>query len=166
MPETRLQRFCFTLLMALVMVYALICYNIALEQGGLSNHVFALAGHELLIMWPLAVILEMTVVEKLSHKLTSRLHALGVDRPILILLTMSTMIVCLMCPTMSLAATLLFKHPGSELIAIWIQTTILNFPMALCWQIFAAGPLVRLIFRTLTQKQSLRNPNPTPAPQK
>lgn len=144
--------------MALVMVYTLICYNIALEQGGLSNDVFALALHELCIMWPLAVILEMTVVEKLSFKLTFRLQPLGIDRPILILLTMSVMIVCLMCPMMSLAAAVLFKHPGSELIAVWLETTVLNFPMALCWQIFAAGPLVRLIFRTLFAKQLVREP--------
>ena len=26
-----------------------------------------------------------------------------------------------------------------------------NFPMALCWQIFFAGPLVRLIFRTVSR---------------
>ena len=36
MPKTKLQNVIFTLLMALVMVYALICYNIALDKGGLS----------------------------------------------------------------------------------------------------------------------------------
>ena len=40
------------------------------------------------------------------------------------------MIVCLMCPVMSFIATALFKHPGSEIIAQWLQTTVINFPMA------------------------------------
>ena len=44
-------------MMALAMVYALICYNIALEKGALTNAVFSLACHELWIMWPLAVLL-------------------------------------------------------------------------------------------------------------
>jgi len=51
-----------------------------------------------------------------------------------------------MCPVMSFIATALFKHPGSEIIAQWLQTTVINFPMALCWQIFFAGPLVRNVF--------------------
>ena len=59
------------------------------------------------------------------------------------------MIVCLMCPMMSFIATLLFKNAGSNFIAVWFQTTVMNFPMALCWQIFGAGPLGRLIFRTV-----------------
>ena len=69
MPKTKLQNIIFTLLMALVMVYAMICYNIALDKGGLSNEVFLLAFHELVIMWPVAVILELFVVEKLAQKL-------------------------------------------------------------------------------------------------
>lgn len=51
-----------------------------------------------------------------------------------------------MCPLMSLAATLLFKHAGSEFFAVWIETTAFNFPMAFFWQFFFAGPLVRFLF--------------------
>lgn len=55
-----------------------------------------------------------------------------------------------MCPIMSLAATLIIKQPAAaDFFAVWIQTTAFNFPMALCWQIFYAGPLVRLIFRMI-----------------
>ena len=68
------------------------------------------------------------------------------DKPIFITLAICSMIVCLMCPVMSFIATALFKHPGSEIIAQWLQTTVINFPMALCWQIFFAGPLVRNVF--------------------
>ena len=67
---------------------------------------------------------------------------------IMIVLAISAVTVCLMCPSMS-AATLLFKHAGKDIIAVWAETTALNFPMALCWQIFFAGPLVRKIFRIM-----------------
>lgn len=152
MPKTKAQNVFFTILMAFVMVYAMICYNIALNKGGMSNEVFLLAFHELIIMWPVAVILEMFIVEKLSAKLAFRLVS-PQDKPIFVTLAISSMIVCLMCPAMSLVATLLFKNPGKEVIAVWLETTALNFPMALCWQIFFCGPLVRLIFRTVFRKQ-------------
>jgi len=32
-------------------------------------------------------------------------------------------------------------------VAVWLQKLVLNFPMALCWQIFFAGPAVRNVFR-------------------
>ena len=135
------------------MVYALICYNIALDKGGLSNAVFLLAFHELTFMWPIAVILELFVVEKLAQKLAFRIIAPESNEPIFIVLAISAITVCLMCPMMSLVATVLFKNPGSEIIAVWFQTTVMNFPMALFWQIFFAGPCVRFVFRMLFRKQ-------------
>ena len=152
MPQTKAQNVFFTLLMAFVMVYAMICYNIALATGGLRNEVFLMAFHELIIMWPVAFVLEFFVVERLSQKLAFRLVTPGVDKPIFVVLALSSMIVCLMCPMMSAVATLLFKDAGSEFFAVWVQTAAMNFPMAFCWQIFFCGPLVRLIFRTLFRR--------------
>ena len=43
MPKNKLQEVIFSLLMVLAMVYAMVCYNIALAQGGLHNAVFLLA---------------------------------------------------------------------------------------------------------------------------
>ena len=53
MPKTKLQEVVFTILMVFVMVYAMICYNIALNMGGMSNIVFLNAFHELVIMGPI-----------------------------------------------------------------------------------------------------------------
>lgn len=69
MPKTKFQTVIFTLLMSFVMVYALICYNIALNTGKMENSVFLAAFHEMLIMWPVAFFLELFVVDKLAHKL-------------------------------------------------------------------------------------------------
>lgn len=100
MPKNLFQEIVFTVLMVFVMVYAMICYNIALNMGGMSNAVFLKAFHELVIMAPIAFVLDF--------------------------------------------------------FAVWLETTAMNFPMALCWQLFFAGPIVRfvfgLIFREREQK--------------
>ena len=140
MPKTKFQEVIFTILMVFVMVYAMICYNISLNIGGMANHVFLDAFHEL------AFILDFFLYGSLSKKLAFRIVNPAEDKPIMIILAISSITVCLMCPSMSLVATLLFKNPGKEVIAIWLQTTALNFPMAFFWQIFFAGPLVRKIF--------------------
>ena len=55
---------------------------------------------------------------------------------------------------MSLTAAVLFSVlPGAgswgQLPALWAGALLKNFPMALLWNLFAAGPLTRLIFRRL-----------------
>lgn len=146
MPKTKFQEVVFTIMMVFVMVYAMICYNISLNIGGMANHVFLEAFHELVIMGPVAFILDFFLYGSLSKKLAFRIVNPAEDKPIMIILAISSITVCLMCPSMSLAATLLFKNAGTEFIAVWLQTTALNFPMAFFWQIFFAGPLVRKIF--------------------
>ena len=145
-PQNKFQDVIFTIFMAFVMVYAMICYNISLNVGGLQNFVFLAAFKEMLIMWPIAVVLELLFVGKLAQKLAFRFVTPGKDPMIMMILGISAMSVCLMCPLMSFAATILFKNAGSEFVAVWLQTTAFNFPMALCWQIFFAGPLVRNVF--------------------
>ena len=54
---------------------------------------------------------------------------------------------------MSLAATILFKNTGSEFIAVWLQTTVFNFPMAFFWQMLYAGPFVRFLFRQIFRER-------------
>ena len=104
MPKNKVQEVIFTVLMVFVMVYAMICYNIAVETGGMTNLVFLHAFRELLIMGPIAFLLDFF---------------------------------------------LLFKHAGVQIVAVWFETTAKNFPMALLWQLFFAGPLVRFVFRHL-----------------
>ncbi len=146
LPQNKIQDVFFTAFMAFVMVYAMICYNISLNVGGLHNYVFLAAFNEILIMWPIAIALELIFVGKLAQKLAFRFINPGKDPVIMTVLAISSMSVCLMCPLMSLAATILFKNAGSEFVSVWLQTTAMNFPMALCWQIFFAGPLVRNVF--------------------
>ena len=97
--------------MAAIMVYGMIVYNVALNTGGVTNATFVMALHEMPIMVPVAFVLEFFVVEKLATKLAFLFMRLT-DRPQFITYAISLMIVCIMCPVMSLIATVLFKEPG------------------------------------------------------
>ena len=149
MPKTKFQNVVFTIVMATIMVYGMIVYNVALNTGGVTNATFGMALHEMPIMVPVAFILEFFVVEKLATKLAFTVVR-PTDRPQIITYAISTMIVCIMCPTMSLIATLLFKEAS---LGTWVQTFGCNMPMALIWQLLFCGPLARLIFRTLFRRQ-------------
>lgn len=155
MPKTKFQEIIFTIIMVIVMVYALVVYNISLDRGGLTNDVFLIAFGELVIMGIAGFILETFIAGPLSKKLAFRIVTPGQDKQIFVILAISAMTVCLMCPMMSLIATVLFKGIDTQLISKWLQTSALNFPMALCWQIFFAGPLVRWIFGHLFPEKNV-----------
>ena len=144
MPKTLLEKIVFTIIMAAIMVYGMIVYNVALNTGGVTNATFAMALHEMPIMVPAAFILEFFVVEKLPTQLP-----FSFMRPQFITYAISLMIVCIMCPVMSLIATVLFKEPS---FGTWVHTFGCNFPMALCWQMFYCGLLSRAIFRLLFRR--------------
>ena len=158
MPKTKFQDFIYTLIMVIVMVYAMVCYNIAMSTGGLTNEVFLMAFGELPIMGVIAFILEFFIIGKLAQKLAFRLVNPKEDKQIFVILAISSMIVCLMCPIMSFFGSVLFNFNGVEnIFANWIRISVMNFPMALCWQIFYAGPFVRFIFKRIFKKQLENN---------
>ena len=83
MPKNLFQNVIFTLMMSFLMVYVMICYNISLNIGGMSNEVFLMAFGEMKIMWPVAFLLEFFIVDKLAHALAFRIVTPN-DRPIVI----------------------------------------------------------------------------------
>ena len=137
MPKNKFQDVIFTIIMVFVMVYTMICYNIALNVGGMNNQVFLNAFHELVIMGPFAKKKAFSIVN------------LERDNNFHLVIAISVESIIGMCPLMSLAATLLFKNAGIQFISVWFQTTAINFPMAFFWQLCFAGPLVRKIFALL-----------------
>ena len=153
-PKTKFQDFIYTLIMVIVMVYAMVCYNVAINMGSLNNTVFLLALKELPIMGVIAFLLEFFLIGKLSQKLAFRLVNPKEDKYIFVILTISSIIVCFMCPIMSFIGSTFFGFSGIEnIFSNWIKTAVLNFPMALCWQIFYAGTFVRFVFKRIFRKQ-------------
>ena len=148
MPKNKFEDVIFTAIMATIMVYGMVVYNVALNTGGVTGATFVMALHELPIMVPVAFILEFFIVGKLARMLAFTVVR-PTDRPQVITYAISICICCIMCPTMSLIATFLFKTPS---FGTWVQTFGMNFPMAICYQMFYCGPLVRLIFRLIFRR--------------
>ena len=111
MPKTKFQNIVFALMMTFIMVYAMICYNIALNIGGMTNEVFIMALGELKLMWPIAFVLERAVIY-------------------------------------------LFDRLIDDHMSLLWMILIRSIPMALAWQIFFGGPLVRWIFRLIFERKS------------
>lgn len=150
MPKNLKQEIIYTVMMVCIMVYAMVCYNIALDHGGMENWIFFAAFSELPIMGAVGFLLDIFIVGSIAKKLAFRLFQPGQDKPIFIILAVSICSVWLMCPMMSFVACILFQDGlHGQLLSIWIELTIRNFPMAFFWQLFAAGPLVRKVFGKL-----------------
>ena len=145
MPKNKFQDVIFTIIMATIMVYVMVVYNVALNTGTVNGTTFLAATHELPIMVPIAFVLEFFVVGKIAKMLAFTVMR-PTDRPQFITYAISICICCIMCPIMSLVATFLFKEPS---FGMWVKTWAMNFPMAICYQMFYCGPFVRLIFRAI-----------------
>lgn len=157
MPETKFQDFVYTLIMAFLMVYVMVCYNISIHTGGLSNFVFIEAFKELPFMWIVAIILEFFLIGKIAHNLTFKVLNPKKTPSIIIGYGISIVIVSFMCPIMSLIATIFINKPSLDFfISSWLQSMVLSFPMAMCFQLFYAGPIVRFIFNLFKNKLSKR----------
>ncbi len=148
MPKSLFQEIVLTVIMVCVMVYAMICYNIALAQGELSNAVFLLAFREFFIMAPVAFILDFFIVGPLAKKITFSILNPERDNPLWIVLSISFCSIWFMCPLMSAVASVIFKGGlfQKEFVSIWIKTVAFNYPMATFWQFMVAGPVVRKLF--------------------
>lgn len=129
-----------------------------LELGGtMRESTFLIALTELPIMVPLAFLLEFFLVGKAARALAFRILRPD-DRPQLIALVIPCCICCIMCPLMSLAATFLFKEEIG--VGTWVQTWTMNFPMALLYQTFYCGSLVRFLFGLMfREKNAIQNVN-------
>ncbi len=95
MPKNFFEEVVFTATMALCMVYGMICYNIAINTGGMTNRVFIMALGELKIMWPVAILLELLVVGKIAPILAFKIVK-PTDRPQFITYAISFFICALM----------------------------------------------------------------------
>lgn len=160
MPKNRIQGIIFGVLMSVTMAYGMEVYNVAWKMGyptlpggfsNMTNEVFFDALLEAAYMWIFVYLFSNLWGNRVGAALSSRLVDPSRDNAFLCTLVRSGCTVLIMCPTMSLVAAILFNvilagGPVSQLPAFWVGTLIKNFPMALLWNIFAAGPLSRFVF--------------------
>lgn len=165
MIKTRTEKLVFGILMSVTMAIGMEIYNVAIKMGyntmpgGLSNmvnQVFPDALAEAAFMWIFVFLFSNLWGNRLGHALAEKIIRPEQDNPFFITLMVSSCTVLVMCPTMSMVAAILFNiilagNPLSQLPAIWVGTVIKNFPMALLWNLFAAGPFSRLVYRKIFQ---------------
>lgn len=163
MPETKAEKIIFGVLMSVSMAIGMEVYNVAIKMGcnampgGLSsmtNQVFPDALAEAAYMWIFVFLFSNLWGNRLGHALAAKIIRPEQDNPFFITLMVSSCTVLVMCPTMSMVASILFNlilagNPVSQLPAIWVGTLIKNFPMALLWNLFAAGPFSRLVHKKI-----------------
>ena len=155
MPKTKFQDFIYTVIMAAFMVYVMVCYNIAIHNGGLENWIFLVALKEFPFMYIIAGVLEFFLIEKIAHKLVFKVINPKEQPSIIVAYPISIVIVSFMCPIMSFIATVFISRPVfNQFIVTWLQSMVLSFPMPLCLQLFYAGPLVRFIFSLIFKRKT------------
>ncbi len=145
MPETNRERLIFLLMMSTAMTIGMESYNLLLMHAS-GNHLLKAVA----IDFPLMIFTVALTQWFVAGPVAIRLAVCFLPEspsPFRRMLTISTCTVLLMCPLMSLAATLYFKRGLGSLPTVWLAAFLVNLPMAYCWQMLIAGPLVRKTFR-------------------
>lgn len=152
MPQTTLEKLFFMFVTVLISVHAFVLYNGAIAMGALSNRVFAGIYQAVPLEFGIAFALMALGVGRAAQHLAFRWVDPRRDRPVVVILAITCMTVLLMCPSMSLAATVIHHGFTREFLAQWLQKIAFNFPFAFFTQIFFIGPLVRWIFRRVFRR--------------
>ena len=161
MPKTKTQGIVFGILMSFFMAYGMEVYNIAIRMGcnltagqgfsSISYPVFLEALKEAVGMSVIVFIVSNLVGNRAGAAFMAKYCDPGKDNPYFCQIMRQAGTILVMCPLMSLIASVLFQiilggQPLFRLPAIWIGTVMKNFPMAFFWNMFAAAPLVHWIF--------------------
>jgi hypothetical protein len=160
MIKTRFQGIIFGLIMSYAMAIGMEIYNMAIKMGfnlqvggfsTMSNTVFVAALKEAAYMGILVFIFSNLWGNRIGAKFAQRHCNPEKDNPYLCRIFRQAGTVAIMCPTMSLAASILFNiilagNAWTELPAIWVGTVLKNFPMAFFWNMFAAAPFSHWLF--------------------
>lgn len=160
MIQTKSQGILFGIIMSYAMAYGMEVYNVAiklgvdLQVGGFStmtNLVFWEALKEALYMGLFVFLFSNLWGNRFGAAFADRHCDPARDNPYLCQLLRQGGTVAVMCPTMSLVASILFNiilggAPLVQLPAIWVGTVLKNFPMAFLWNFFAAAPFSHWLF--------------------
>ena len=163
MPRTKGQGIIFGLIMSYAMAIGMEVYNIAIKMGfplnvgGLStmtNSVFPAALLEASYMGLFVFLFSNLWGNRLGAAFAAKHTDPDRDNPYFCQLMRQAGTVAVMCPTMSLVASILFNlvlagQPVIQLPAIWVGTVLKNFPMAFFWNMFAAASFTHWVFGKL-----------------
>ena len=163
MPKTKKQGIIFGLIMSYAMAYGMEVYNVAIKEGihlmpcrfsNMTNLIFWDAFKEALYMGIFVFLFSNLWGNRMGTAFAAKHSDPNKDNPYICQLLRQAGTVAVMCPTMSLVASILFNVilAGGSLIqlpAIWVGTFVKNFPMAFFWNMFAAAPFSHWLFGKL-----------------
>ena len=153
MPRTKFQNIVFTAIMAFFMVFGMTVYSIVVQTGELTYGTLLAAITEMWIEYVIVFLIVLLFMSKLAAKIAFRFMDPHTDKPMFITLAVQTCMVMLMVPTMTLIVNFIHNGFTADWLPRWLTQWARCLPMAFFWQILYAGPVVRLIFRTIFRKQ-------------
>ena len=154
MIQTKKQGILFGIIMSYAMAYGMEVYNMAIKMGfslqlggfsNMTNIVFWEALKEASYMGLFVFLFSNLWGNRIGAGFAARHCDPQKDHPYFCQLMRQAGTVAVMCPTMSMVASILFNlilggAPIVQLPAIWVGTFLKNFPMAFFWNMFAAAP--------------------------
>lgn len=161
MPRTKKQGIIFGILMSLFMAYGMEVYNISIRMGynltegagfsSITYSVFVEAAKEAMFMAIIVFIVSNLIGNRVGERVMNKYCDISKDNPYFCRIMRQSGTVLVMCPLMSLIASIIFqiilgKQSIGQLPVIWIGTVMKNFPMAFFWNMFAVAPFVHWIF--------------------
>ena len=163
MPKTKTQGIIFGWILSYAMAYGMEVYNIAIKEGftlkpggfsSMTNNVFLDALLEASYMGVFVYLFSSLWGNRMGAAFAQRHTDPKRDNPYFCRLMRQAGTVAVMCPTMSLCASVLFNiilagFSVTQLPAIWIGTLLKNFPMAFFWNMFAAAPFSHWMFEKI-----------------
>lgn len=178
MPRNQAQRMVFALLTVIITVHSYVFYSLYVVNGstlmainGKSSVIAAINAQGgvymfgqfvpiwavIIVEFILAYCLEVLMGSPCSFRLASKVFSPRDTHPVLFECAIICATVGLMCPAMSLLASLLYYpyYMGFNfftLMANWLKLVCFNFPFAFFTQQFFIQPLVRTLFKVLYRK--------------
>lgn len=163
MIKTKKQGIIFGIIMSYAMAYGMEVYNVAIKMGfdlqaggfsNMTNIVFWEALKEALYMGLFVFLFSNLWGNRIGASFAAHHCNPEQDNPYICQLLRQGGTVAIMCPTMSMVASILFNillggAPWLDLPAIWVGTVLKNFPMAFFWNFFAAAPFSHWVFRKI-----------------
>lgn len=155
MPKTRGQSIFFTAVTAWIMVYIMTLYNTVLASGTFVNGTFLIALKGMWIEYIIIFLLAYFVSSHIAKFFAFRVVKPG-DRPIAIIFAIQVFTVVAQVAFASVIGVYHGYGFTSQFVPNYLVTYCKNFIMALPVQLLIAGPLARLIFRSIFVRKEAR----------
>lgn len=155
MPKTRGQSIFFTAVTAWIMVYIMTLYNTVLASGTFVNGTFLIALKGMWIEYIIIFLLAYFVSSHIAKFFAFRVVKPG-DRPIAIIFAIQVFTVVAQVAFASVIGVYHGYGFTSQFVPNYLVTYCKNFIMALPVQLLIAGPLARLIFRSVFVRKEAR----------